>query len=161
MLSYKSWRSRTTEGSSVTYCTHADALFLDADVYIKVSAHLVPWLHSIVLHETGNWILDMKNSKTRKRRLRVFTMAGAAAKPTEETLHQVRRVQDMLILYSSKKRRLLCTDKLNGNPQTSHQFWLCKRVTHLQEVWCDVMKCKRLTAALGYWTTVGRSLLLK
>lgn len=46
----------------------------------------------------------MKNSKTRKRQLRGFTMTGAKAKPTEETFNQMWRVQDMVTLCFPKKK---------------------------------------------------------
>lgn len=49
--------------------------------------------------------LDMKNSKTRKRGLRLFTMTGIAAKPTEETLNQIQWVEDMVTPYSLKIRK--------------------------------------------------------
>lgn len=35
----------------------------------------------------------------------VFTMTGAAAKTTEETLYQVRRVQDMVILLATHAKK--------------------------------------------------------
>lgn len=43
---------------------------------------------------------DMKNGKTRKRGLRPFTMTGSAAKPTEETLNQMQRVEDMVTVLT-------------------------------------------------------------
>jgi len=86
-----------------------------------ISRHICTFiLHSIVLKETGNSILDMKNSKTRKRGLMVFTMTGTAAKPTEETLHQVRHVQDMVTCL--KKDDCSVRENSNGNSQTSDPF---------------------------------------